>query len=63
MEKRVNMVGNIVDRGENSPIPTVFSKDLYCRHIKTRAYLGKGLSHFNRLGQIMSVSDAFPQWK
>ena len=22
--------------------PTVFSKDLYCRHIKTRACLGKG---------------------
>ena len=25
-----------------SPFPTVFSKDLYCRHIKTRACLGKG---------------------
>ena len=25
-----------------SPFPTVFSKDFYCRHIKTRAYLGKG---------------------
>ena len=24
-----------------SPFPTVFSKDLYCRHIKTRACLGK----------------------
>ena len=59
MEKRVNRVENIVDRGENAPIPTVFLKDLYCRHIKTRAYLGKGLSHFN----IMAVSDAFPQWK
>ena len=22
--------------------PTVFSKDLYCRHVKTRACLGKG---------------------
>ena len=22
---------------------TVFSKDLYCRHVKTRAYFGKGL--------------------
>ena len=22
--------------------PTVFSKDLYCRHIKTRDFLGKG---------------------
>ena len=25
-----------------SPFPTVFSKDLYCRHPKTRACLGKG---------------------
>ena len=25
-----------------SPIPTVFSKDLYCRHVETRACLGKG---------------------
>ena len=25
-----------------SPFPTVFSKGLYCRHIKTRACLGKG---------------------
>ena len=26
-----------------SPFPTVFSKGLYCRHVKTRACLGKGL--------------------
>ena len=25
-----------------SLFPTVFSKDLYCRHVKTRACLGKG---------------------
>ena len=25
-----------------SPFPTVFSKDLYCKHKKTRACLGKG---------------------
>ena len=25
-----------------SPFPTVFSKDLYCRHVKTRACLGNG---------------------
>ena len=24
-----------------SPLPTVFSKELYCRHVKTRACLGK----------------------
>ena len=23
-------------------VPTLFSKDLYCRHVKTRACLGKG---------------------
>ena len=28
--------------GAISPFPTVFSKELYCRHIKTRACLGKG---------------------
>ena len=27
-----------------SPFATVFSKDLYCRHVKTRACLGKGLT-------------------
>ena len=25
-----------------SPFPKVFSEDLYCRHLKTRACLGKG---------------------
>ena len=25
-----------------SPFPTVFSRDMYCRHVKTRACLGKG---------------------
>ena len=25
-----------------TPFPTLFSKDLYCRHMKTRACLGKG---------------------
>ena len=25
-----------------SPFPTVFFKDLYCRHVETRACLGKG---------------------
>ena len=29
-----------------SPFPSVFSKDLYCRHVKTRACLGKGLTCF-----------------
>ena len=25
-----------------SPFPTMFSIDLYCRHVKTKACLGKG---------------------
>ena len=27
-----------------SPFPAVFSKDLYCKHVKTRACLGKGIN-------------------
>ena len=34
-------VENTVGKGEIAPFPTVFSKHLYCRHVKTRAYLGK----------------------
>ena len=30
-----------------SPFPTVFSKDLYCSHIKTRSCLGKGKKYHN----------------
>ena len=30
-----------------SPFPTVISKDLYCRQVKTRACLGKGLDVFD----------------
>ena len=33
---------NTAGKGEISPFPTVFSKHLYCRHVKTRACLGKG---------------------
>ena len=32
--------------GAISPFPTVFSKDLNCGHIKTRACMGKRLSGF-----------------
>ena len=41
-------VQNTVGKGKNcslraiSPFPTVFSKDLYCGHLKTMACLGKG---------------------
>ena len=31
------------------PHPPVFSKDLYCRHVKTRPYLEKGLGAFSPL--------------
>ena len=37
-----------------SPFPTVFSKDLYCRHLKTRACLGKG---FNFVFRMVSFCD------
>ena len=39
-----------------SPFSTVFSKDLYCRHVKTRAFLGKGLMVFDgsEVGQSRS---------
>ena len=29
-------------------LPTVFSKELYCRHLKTRACLGKGLTLYHK---------------
>ena len=35
-------VENADGKGEISPFPTVFSKELHCRHVKTRACLGKG---------------------
>ena len=47
-KKFFNWVENAVGKRRNcslraiSPFPTVFSKGLYCRHVKTRACLGKG---------------------
>ena len=35
--------GEIVHDEQFLPLSTVFSKDLYCRQIKTSACLGKGL--------------------
>ena len=35
-------VENSVEKGAFSPFSTVFSKEFYCRHVKTRACLGKG---------------------
>ena len=33
---------NTVEKEEISPLTAVFSKDLHCRHVKTRACLGNG---------------------
>ena len=33
---------NPVEKGAHSPFPTVFSKDLYRRHVQSRPCLGKG---------------------
>ena len=41
-ETSPNRVENTVGKGAISPFPTVFSKALYCRHVKVRACLGKG---------------------
>ena len=46
--KVFKQVENTAGKGEiaryavsNSPFPTLFSKDLYCRHLKTRVCLGE----------------------
>ena len=39
-----------------SPFPAVFSKDLYCRHVKTRACLGKGWICYELKGWICYVT-------
>ena len=38
-----------------SPFPMVFSKDLPCRRVKTRACLGKGWKYFLHKNQILSL--------
>ena len=40
-ETSPNRLENTVEKGEIAPFPIVFSKDLYNRHIKTKACLGK----------------------
>ena len=32
-----------------SPIPTVFLKDLYCRHVKNKGLFGKGLTLHHKI--------------
>ena len=41
-ESSPNGLENPVGKGE-----VAHYEDLYCRHIKTRAFLGKGLQHFS----------------
>ena len=46
--------------GTVSPFPTVFSKDLYCRHVKTRDWFGTGLTkprhtNFQRANKFLSL--------
>ena len=45
--KTVEKLSKRVENNEGAifPIPTVILKDLNCRHVKTRACLGKGLKH------------------
>ena len=43
----------------NFSFPTIFSKDLYCRHLETRACLGKGKSEYEI---IMSVVEKLEKW-
>ena len=40
-----------------SPFPTVFSKELYCRHVKTRACLGKGLKTIQSINQPVGLPE------
>ena len=39
-----------------SPFLTVFSKDLYCRHVKTRACVGKGSGPPKHQMNVLSVA-------
>ena len=43
-ENSPKRVENTLGKGDTaiSPFPLVFSNDLYCRHVQTRACLGKG---------------------
>ena len=39
-----------------SPFPTVFSRDMYCKHTKTQVCFGKGFS-IEKIVQIESFAD------
>ena len=45
-----------------SPFPTAFSEDLYCRHVKTRACLGKGWEKM-LITSISPFPQCFLSWK
>ena len=42
-----------------SPFPTVFSKESYCRQVKTRVCLGKGYVHLLSSSKIMKKQFLF----
>ena len=44
-----------------SPFSTVFSEDLSCRKVKTKACLGKGLDRVNLKATQLLVSQGFSQ--
>ena len=46
VRKHCEKKGEIARNEQFLLFPTVFSKDFYCRHVKTRACLGKGYTHF-----------------
>ena len=48
-------VENTVGKGAISPFPTVFSGDMYCRHIKNQGLFGKGLSTLFFCLQMLSI--------
>ena len=47
--------GGIALNEESSHFPTMFSKELYCRHVKSRAYMGK--SYETKASKIRSIND------
>ena len=58
--KFAKCVENNVGKGEAIyPFPTLFSKDLHCRHLRTRACLGKGLNILKTVSMDLDQSSDF----
>ena len=64
--KFFKQVENTVGKGEIARseqffiFPTVFSKDLHCRHVKTRACLGTYVNHQPCMGSVDQDQTAQP---